>query len=277
MKIIKVIASTPTQDGDGVNISRVADFSGRLLDPFLMIDELKSDDASDYIGGFPPHPHRGMETFTYIIKGGFEHKDQMGNKKQIGRGDVQWMSTGYGVVHSEMPRADTEGMHGFQIWVNMPAKDKLRPARYQDSVDSILPVLENKSGARIRLLAGQWQLDGQTARSPIGPLAAQAGIADIQMVAGSNANLDLSHAEQVFVYVHSGSINGYSAGHLLLLDAATALEFTADEDGSGALIFTGNKIGEPVAHMGPFVMNTQAELQQAVWDYQAGKFGQISV
>ncbi len=134
MKILQILPAQPTSDGDGVNISRVADFQALALDPYLMLDEIRSDDERDYLGGFPPHPHRGMETFTYIRKGGFEHRDQLGNVRAIREGKVQWMSTGRGVVHSEMPLADAkEGLHGFQIWLNMPAKDKMRPPRYQDS------------------------------------------------------------------------------------------------------------------------------------------------
>ena len=143
MKIIRTNKAHATQDGAGVNISRIAWFDGRSLDPFLMIDELNSDNKSDFMAGFPAHPHRGIETFTYIRKGGFEHQDQMGNKKAIRAGDVQWMSTGRGVIHSEMPLADAEhGMHGFQIWLNMPAKDKMRPPRYQDTTEQKSPCYE---------------------------------------------------------------------------------------------------------------------------------------
>ena len=274
MQITDVMQSAPTQDGDGVKISRIADFKGLKLDPFLMIDELKSDERSDYIGGFPPHPHRGIETFTYMIKGGFEHQDQMGNKKVISGGDVQWMSTGYGVVHSEMPVADEGGMHGFQIWVNMPAKDKLRPARYQDSVDSGLPVLENGKGASLKALAGSWELQGEIAQSPLSELSADAAIADITLAEGAHAELNRSAFEQVFVFVHSGEVSGYGAGHLIKVDPSQPLYLTS-EKGGGALIFSANSLGEPIAHYGPFVMNSEAELRQAIEDYQAGKFGVI--
>ncbi|MCL2912953.1 pirin family protein [Shewanella corallii] len=276
MKVISELLSHATRDGDGVNISRVADFRGRMFDPFLMIDELKSDEESDFIGGFPPHPHRGIETFTYIIKGGFEHKDQMGNRKVISGGDVQWMSTGFGVIHSEMPVADNEGMHGFQIWVNMAAADKLRPARYQDSVATGLPVLENTSGASLKVLAGNWVLADQSAASPVGPLASDAAVADIRLSAGGTARIERTQYEKLFVYIHTGSINGYSAGQALLLDPQQAIEMHTDVD-SGALIFSGTPLREPVAHMGPFVMNTQEELHQAVRDYQAGRFGAIDL
>lgn len=276
MKVIEVMKSVATSDGDGVKISRVADFSGQHLDPFLMIDELKSDDQADFIGGFPPHPHRGIETFTYMIKGGFEHKDQLGNRKVISSGDVQWMSTGYGVVHSEMPLATEEGMHGFQIWVNMPAKDKLRPAIYQDSVDTPLPVQIDEFGAQLKALAGQWQFAGKTVTSPLTQLSANAAIADLTLPKNSSATLDCQLNEQILVYVHTGKVNGFSAGQLLVIEPRSILELSAQEE-AGMLIFTGSRINEQVAHMGPFVMNTQAELRQAIDDYRTGKFGEIPV
>ena len=279
MKVLKVIQSQATQDGDGVNIARVADFSGKSLDPFLMIDELKSNNANDYIGGFPAHPHRGIETFTYIIKGGFEHQDQLGNKKAITAGNVQWMSTGYGVVHSEMPIADQQaGMHGFQIWLNMPAKDKLRPARYQDSSESGLPTLTNNNGATLILLAGQWTLDGQTATSPLNGLAGNGAIADLRLISERQASFDLSAYEQVLLYVHSGLLTNpvLAAGQMVIVDSKQLVSISCDLKGAGVLILAGNKIKEKIVHMGPFVMNTQEEIQQAINDYQNGKFGEIS-
>lgn len=276
MKIIGIEQSHATQDGDGVKISRVADFHGKLLDPFLMIDELKSDDEADYIGGFPPHPHRGMETFTYMIKGGFEHRDQLGNKRVISDGHVQWMSTGFGVVHSEMPVAAEDGMHGFQIWINMPAKDKLRPAIYKDSVDEGgIPEVSTADGALLRALGGTWQLDNETVQSPLNNLASNANIADIRLKENGKASLNLSQYDQVFIYIHTGEMNGHNARTLLIIDSTEQIEFSSEKSG-GALIFAANKLNEPIAHMGPFVMNSQAELMQAVQDYQSGKFGTIS-
>lgn len=279
MKVVNIVRAQPTQDGAGVKIARVSDFSGKHFDPYLMLDELKSDNASDYMAGFPDHPHRGIETFTYIIKGGFEHKDQMGNKKAITAGHVQWMSTGYGVVHSEMPIADkNEGMHGFQIWLNMPKKDKLRPARYQDSTDNGLPVIENTTGAKLRALAGQWHFADdrmQGALSPLNELTANGAIADVTLAENGTAKLDVSSHQQAFVYVHTGEVGTVQAGHLIVVDSQSELVLTS-EKGGGALVLLGNPIREEIAHMGPFVMNTQEELQQAIRDYQDGKFGAIN-
>jgi len=217
-----------------------------------------------------------METFTYMIKGGFEHRDQMGNKRVISDGHVQWMSTGFGVVHSEMPVAADDGMHGFQIWINMPAKDKLRQPIYKDSVEEGLPVIENATGACLKALGGTWTMGAETISSPVNALSSDAAIADIRLESeGGSGVLSLEQYEQVLVYIHSGEINGYKARSLLVVDASEPLTF-ASSQGGGALIFAANRLREPVAHMGPFVMNTQAELMQAVQDYQSGKFGTLT-
>jgi len=278
MKIIRTNKAHATQDGAGVNISRIAGFDGRSLDPFLMIDELKSDNKNDFMAGFPAHPHRGIETFTYIRKGGFEHQDQMGNKKAIRAGDVQWMSTGRGVIHSEMPLADAlHGMHGFQIWLNMPAKDKMRPPRYQDTTEQKVPVLQNDAGIELRALAGSWQLDKQSATSSIDELAGNGAIADVILPANTETTLDISAHSKALVYIHSGSIANteYVETYQFEVDPKAPLTLKAGERGLGVLVLVGEPIREKIAHMGPFVMNTQEELHQAVRDYQMGRFGDI--
>ncbi|MFY8299584.1 pirin family protein [Pseudoalteromonas sp. SS15] len=278
MKIIRTNKAHATQDGAGVNISRIAGFDGRSLDPFLMIDELKSDNKNDFMAGFPAHPHRGIETFTYIRKGGFEHQDQMGNKKAIRAGDVQWMSTGRGVIHSEMPLADAEhGMHGFQIWLNMPAKDKMRPPRYQDTTEQKVPVLQNDAGIELRALAGSWRLEQQSATSSIDELAGNGAIADVMLPANTETTLDISVHSKALVYIHSGSIadTEYVETYQFEVDPKAPLTLKAGENGLGVLVLVGEPIREKIAHMGPFVMNTQEELHQAVRDYQMGRFGDI--
>ncbi|CAM4128806.1 pirin family protein [Pseudoalteromonas byunsanensis] len=278
MKIIRTQKSYATSDGAGVSIKRIAGFDGKSLDPYLMIDELKSDNKSDYIGGFPPHPHRGIETFTYIRKGGFEHQDQMGNKKAIRSGDVQWMSTGRGVVHSEMPLVDeSNGMHGFQIWLNMPAKEKMRPPRYQDSTGSGVPALENDQHAQLLALAGSWRMDEHVIEGAILGLAGEGAIADVILPPNSTIKLDVSSHGKVLIYIHSGGLlaTEFSVGTLLEVAPSEALVLSAGEQGMGALVLAGQPIGEKIAHMGPFVMNTQEQLQEAVRDYQMGRFGDI--
>ena len=207
MKIIDIVNNQATQDGDGVNISRIADFTGVTLDPYLMIDEIKSGDESDYVGGFPEHPHRGIDTFTYMIDGGFTHQDQLGNKESIRDGGVQWMSTGSGVMHSEMPiLGDNKQIHGFQIWLNIPAADKMNPAKYQDASNQELPSLDNKQGALLKLLAGEWSFAQQTASSPLTQLAGDGAIADLSLQAGAKAELNLAHFSQVLMLVFEGGL-----------------------------------------------------------------------
>jgi hypothetical protein len=295
MKVLSQFSAKAVRDGDGVNIRRVADFVTTKFDPFLMIDEIKSDDEQDFIGGFPAHPHRGMETFTYIRKGGFEHRDQMGNVKAIRAGDVQWMSTGFGVVHSEMPLADAvDGLHGFQIWVNMPAKDKLRPAKYQDTAGSASVEVANDTGASLKALAGDWGFKDQPLISAaIQGVAGEAGIADLSLAPNAEATLDLSQHEFVALYLYQGDLyksdsskgedsqwssasNQHHQGEFLVIDSQSVLKLKADERGAGMLLFAGKPIREKIVQMGPFVMNTQAEIQQAIRDYQEGRFGQIA-
>lgn len=280
MNIAKILTSYATQDGDGVNISRIPGFDGKYLDPFLMIDELKSDNEADYMGGFPAHPHRGMETFTYIIKGGFEHKDQMGNKKAIRAGDVQWMSTGNGVIHSEMPLPDAkDGLHGFQIWINMPSKEKMRDPIYQDTTQSPAPTFKNENGVTLTALAGSWQFEAVELTSSIQKLSANAALADVTLPAGKQLKLAPLKQQNVMLYIHSGSLitpdnQTFKAGKLLILEQGSDIDI-ATQHGAGVLILAGDPLKQPIAHMGPFVMTTQAEIQQAVRDYQNGQFGTL--
>ncbi|WP_445772801.1 pirin family protein [Shewanella sp.] len=287
MKVLQRFSALPAMDGDGVNINRVSDFKQLRFDPYLMIDEIKSDDEQDFIGGFPPHPHRGVETFTYIRKGGFEHRDQMGNVKAIRAGDVQWMSTGRGVVHSEMPLADAkEGLHGFQIWLNMPAKDKMRAPIYQDSCDKANPKIVNEHGATLHALAGSWGFNHNPDEitATIEKLAGNGAIADVSLAPDGHGIVNLERFHTVCVYLYQGELHyvdaqglreSAGAGQLLVLDALELCYFQAESNGAGLLILAGNPINESIVQMGPFVMNTQAEIDQAVRDYQQGLFGQI--
>ena len=282
MPITKLTQQHPTQDGDGVNISRIAAFHDLGLDPYLMIDEIKSDDASDYIGGFPAHPHRGIETFTYIKKGGFEHRDQMGNVKPIRAGDIQWMSTGRGVIHSEMPLADAkDGMHGFQIWLNMPASQKMREPQYFDSFDDGLPRLEIANNSRAIALAGEWTVNDFELVSPLQGLAGHAAIADIELAPHEVAKVQLSSTTDsrtlVFCYVGSLQDSMLHKGELGLAspDEDHVLHLQGGESGAQLLLLRGTPINEKIVHMGPFVMNTQAEIEQAIRDYRAGRFGTL--
>ncbi len=288
MKVLSKFTARPAMDGDGVNIKRVADFMNTRFDPYLMIDEIKSNDQQDFIGGFPPHPHRGIETFTYIRKGGFEHRDQLGNVKAIRTGDVQWMSTGSGVIHSEMPLADAnEGLHGFQIWLNMPAKDKMRPAIYQDTTENPNPTATNSRGAALKALSGNWQFADSdlVIQASIQGLAGQGAIADVMLNENGKADIDLSAHQSVSAYIYQGELEYTDAkgelavateGHLLVIKPEQNTHIKAGNKDTGLLLLAGSPINEKIVHMGPFVMNTQAEINQAIDDYQQGRFGEIA-
>ncbi|MEH6464905.1 MAG: pirin family protein [Shewanella psychromarinicola] len=287
MKVLNRYSALPAMDGDGVNINRIADFDKLRFDPYLMMDEIKSDNEQDFIGGFPPHPHRGIETFTYIRTGGFEHRDQMGNVKHIRAGDVQWMSTGSGVVHSEMPLADAKkGLHGFQIWLNMPAKHKMRPPIYQDTSKQANPCIDNEHGAKLVALAGNWGFnhDPHEISSSIQGLAGHGAIADLTLAGYGHGTLNLAEYQTVCAYVYQGELNYVDAqglretaraGQFLVLDPHDVSHFQTESTGAGLLLLAGKPINEEIVYMGPFVMNSQAEIEQAVLDYQQGLFEQI--
>jgi redox-sensitive bicupin YhaK (pirin superfamily) len=279
MKITHRVSQQHTSDGDGVKIKRIAGFNDRRLDPILMIDELRSNNPDDYIGGFPPHPHRGMETFTYIKKGGFEHRDHLGNREAIRADGTQWMSTGKGVLHSEMPLNDAkEGMHGFQIWINMPAKDKMRDPLYQDSNEKGNPQLEDANGVTLRALSGSWDWQAQSATAAITDTSAKTRIADIHIPKGQSINLGKLDETMSGLFIYQGKLdNGLSNGNeIILFEEEGDVIFQAHPDTDvDALLFVAEPIEEPVAHYGPFVMNTEREIQQAVRDYQNGFFGEI--
>ncbi|MFO7648853.1 pirin family protein [Halomonas campaniensis] len=263
--------SQPSQDGDGVKIRRIHDFGGGL-DPFLMLDELGSDRPDDYIGGFPPHPHRGIQTLTYVIHGGLTHEDHLGHASTINAGDAQWMHTGRGIIHSEMPLTDHRGLHAFQLWLNLPAKEKLSPARYRDVRASEMPRLSG-GGAELIALGGHWSRDdGESVEGPLDALAGESGVAHVRLEAGGALRLR-ADAPTLLVYVVEGEFSvgdaAVPAGHLARLGSGDHLAL-ASTAGGQALLLTGTPHREPVAHYGPFVMNTHAELEQALRDYRDG-------
>ena len=271
-----IIRSYPSSDGDGVKIRRLALFNQRDADPFLMLDELVSDDEADYMGGFPPHPHRGMETLTYLRKGALIHKDHMGNRGEIRSGGAQWMSAGRGIIHSEMPELDQGGLHGFQLWINLPAKDKMSAPDYRDVPQSEIPVVALNTGGEVRVLAGDWYIEDQQVEGPLDKLAANASYLDVSLTQGEILTLPVTSGKRAIVYVYKGQLaTGQSLTEKPLLIYSTQgeeLVFKAESD-ANFLVLTGDPILEPVAHYGPFVMNTHEEIEQAIKDYNSGQFG----
>ncbi len=272
-EVKKVVSSRPATDGAGVKINRLTGFArGFLMDPFLMLDEIRSDTKDDFVAGFPPHPHRGFETVTYMREGGFSHEDSMGNSGTITRGGAQWMTAGSGVIHSEMPTVDADRIHGFQFWLNLPAQEKMRPPEYRDIQVDEIPVLSH-GDAEIRLIAGSVTIDGEALRGAVNGKATRPLIADVTLSSGGTFSIAYPSSLVTQFYVYEGvvSVAGTEvrASKLAYLDEGDLVVLKAGED-SGLLLFGGQPINEPVAHYGPFVMTTQEEIEQAMQDYRDG-------
>ncbi|MGY5729204.1 pirin family protein [Vibrio chemaguriensis] len=274
-EIRQLIQSQPTADGDGVKIRRVAEFNNASFSPFLMMDELKSDDRADYVGGFPPHPHRGIETLTYMLKGHFQHRDHMDNVGELRSGGAQWMAAGRGVIHSEMPIMQEGELHGFQIWINQPAKNKMAPAQYHDFQPETITEFETQSSGVVRLIAGHLTIDNERIQGPLTETGVAATVADWRAMVGHALNLTTEQDHNMMLYVYKGRIQvkdrEINQGEMAILSKGEWVELQAEKE-SGALIFIGEPINEPVVHYGPFVMNSMEEIEQAIQDYNSGLF-----
>ncbi|HHX8447943.1 pirin family protein [Vibrio chemaguriensis] len=274
-EIRQLIQSQPTADGDGVKIRRVAGFNNASFSPFLMMDELKSDDRADYVGGFPPHPHRGIETLTYMLKGHFQHRDHMDNVGELRSGGAQWMAAGRGVIHSEMPIMQEGELHGFQIWINQPAKNKMAPAQYHDFQPETITEFETQSSGVVRLIAGHLTINNERIQGPLTETGVAATVADWRAMVGHALNLTTEQDHNMMIYVYKGRVQlkdrEINQGEMAILSKGEWVELQAEKE-SGALIFIGEPINEPVVHYGPFVMNSMEEIEQAIQDYNSGLF-----
>jgi quercetin 2,3-dioxygenase len=267
-------AGMPASDGAGVKLKRIIGQPALPdLDPFLMLDAFGSDDPKAYIAGFPSHPHRGFETVTYMLAGRMRHKDSVGNEGLLGPGSVQWMTAGRGIIHSEMPEQDHGLMQGFQLWVNLPAKDKMTAPRYQDIQADRVPVVDLGRGVSAKVLAGE--VGG--VRGPVDPGATQPIFFDLTLDAGGEARIPLPQGHNAFVYVFEGAAEVGDPGQPLANGQIGVLSTgddvaLASKAGARLILVAGKPLREPVAKHGPFVMNTQAELVQAFEDFRAGRF-----
>ncbi|HHF3068121.1 TPA: pirin family protein [Vibrio diabolicus] len=274
-EIRQLIHSQPTADGDGAKIRRVAGFNNASFSPFLMMDELKSDDRADYVGGFPPHPHRGIETLTYMLKGHFQHRDHMDNVGELRSGGAQWMAAGRGVIHSEMPIMQEGELHGFQIWINQPAKNKMAPAQYHDFQPETITEFETQSSGVVRLIAGHLTINNERIQGPLTETGVAATVADWRAMVGHALNLTTEQDHNMMIYVYKGRIQvkdrEINQGEMAILSKGEWVELQAEKE-CGALIFIGEPINEPVVHYGPFVMNSMEEIEQAIQDYNSGLF-----
>ncbi|HEX7989317.1 MAG TPA: pirin family protein [Stenotrophomonas sp.] len=276
-RVLRSIRGMPTSDGAGVRLTRVIGTpSLPELDPFLMLDEFGTERAEDYIAGFPDHPHRGFETVTYMLDGRMRHKDNHGNEGLLTPGSVQWMTAGRGLVHSEMPEQESGRMRGFQLWVNLPARDKMSDPRYQEFAPERIPQLAPADGVRVKVIAG-------TVGSVSGPIqqpATDPVYLDIALDAGTHWSYRLPEGHSAFAYVFEGGVSLGEGEHaravelqqLAVLGGGRELQMRAGAEGARLIVVAGRPLREPVARHGPFVMNTREELMQAFVDYQEGRF-----
>ncbi|GMR22060.1 MAG: pirin family protein [Acidobacteriota bacterium] len=277
-EVSKIVRAQEAMEGAGVRIRRsLGSPALDYLDPFLLLDEFKSDDGSDYIAGFPDHPHRGFETVTYMLAGAMRHEDHKGNRGELGPGSVQWMTAGRGIIHSEMPMQEDGLMWGFQLWVNLPAKDKMTEPRYQDIAADRIPMVETASGTRVRLVAGE--VAG--AIGPVEGIATAPVYVDVEVPENSEYELCVPPEHNGFVYVFEGegvigteTLTPGELGVLAPIDTADAdtVRFATKESSLRALLIAAKPLEEPMARYGPFVMNTREEIHQAFEDYKRGTF-----
>ena len=271
-KLERVIPSIPASDGAGVKLRRSLGASQLTRhDPFLMLDEFFSDNPEDYLAGFPAHPHRGFETVTYMLDGHMQHKDNHGNTGDLGPGDVQWMSAARGIIHSEMPQQTEGRMRGFQLWLNLPAKEKMKPAAYRDIKASEIPAV-TRAGVNVRVIAGRL---GGTA-GPIHGGSTDPYYFDVHLEPGASFEDALPLGHNAFLYVYEGDalvgeerkpLASRAAG---LLSDGERVRIEAGAAGARVLLLAGKPLREPVVQYGPFVMNTREEIEQAIADYQSG-------
>jgi len=274
-EIAFVIDGRAAEDGHGVRLTRVLDpQTARLTDPFLLFDEFRSDAAADYIGGFPAHPHRGFETVTYMIAGRMRHGDNKGNTGDLGPGGVQWMTAARGIVHEEMPQQENGLLWGYQLWVNLPAAEKLGDPGYQDIAPERIPTVDLPAGGAVRIIAGEFAgVRGPVLQRPTRPV-----YLDVSLPAGERFRWTPPDGHTVLVHGVEGDFalgpqpQPMKARRLAVLHGDGDILVESGPAGSRFLIIAGQPLREPIAHYGPFVMNTQDELQQAMADYQAGQF-----
>jgi quercetin 2,3-dioxygenase len=291
----RIVKSTPTTEGAGVKLHRAFGFGNTgEFDPFLLFDDFRNERPDDYRAGFPWHPHRGIETITYVLAGTVEHGDSLGNRGRLGAGDVQWMTAGSGILHQEMPQGDPQGrMHGFQLWANLPSLLKMTAPRYQDIPASEMPEILDDDGTRVRVICGEF--GGK--RGPVDGIAAEPRYLDVWVPAGRRKRLPVETFRHAFAYVFEGSGTFSDASppfgvltekdnpqgqamsrertgnrSLVLFDQGDEVTVQAGHDGIRFLLVSGKPIEEPVAWYGPIVMNTNAELQQAVAELRDGTF-----
>lgn len=276
-RVLRSVPGLPTSDGAGVRLNRVIGSPALPdLDPFLLLDEFGTDQPQDYLAGFPDHPHRGFETVTYMIDGRMRHRDNHGHEGLLTPGSVQWMTAGRGLVHSEMPEQESGRMRGFQLWINLPAKDKMTAPKYQEFAPAAIPLLQPAAGVQVRLIAGEVQ----GVRGPIVQPATDPLYLDIELAPDKGWQTELPAGHSAFAYVFEGRLaigEGEDArpqaqGQLAVLGGGDRVRLQAGPECARLILVAGRPLHEPVVRHGPFVMNTREQLMQAFVDYQEGRF-----
>ena len=277
-KIAKIVEPQAVVEGAGVRLKRsIGGHALNYLDPFLLLDHFQSTTPADYQAGFPLHPHRGIETVTYLLTGAVRHHDSVGNTGEIGPGDLQWMSAGRGILHEEMPQVRPEGVAGFQLWVNLPAKQKMSAPRYQNIHSSEIPIIERDHGASVRVIAGT--VDGTT--GPITGIVAEPSYLDVALAGEGSLVLPIPLGHSAFAYLFDGEARFgatertlVTAPRLIVWGDGGSVEVHAEKKPARFLLVSGKPLNEPIARYGPFVMNTPQEIQQTLRELQQGTFAQ---
>ncbi len=279
-RVVRTLRGVPAEDGAGVKLTRIIGSPElNMWDPFLLLDRFESDNPHDYIAGFPSHPHRGFETVTYLLAGRLRHKDSTGREGVIQPGGVQWMTAGRGIVHSEMPEQVEGRLAGFQLWLNLPSRDKMTAPRYQEFDAAAIPVEHQGEGVLIRVIAGE---TGKGTRGPVEGVPTSPRYLDIELRSGAVLAQPVAEDHAAFTYVIEGGVDvlagrdeddrRISAGMLALLSDGDRIQLSGVEPRNRLLLISARSLGEPVARSGPFVMNTRDEIMQAYSDFQSGRF-----
>jgi redox-sensitive bicupin YhaK (pirin superfamily) len=275
-KIQQIVQGQPASDGAGVKLIRSLGSANHLrLDPFLMLDAFSSENPDDYVAGFPSHPHRGFETVTYLLDGHMLHEDHLGNRGDLKSGAVQWMTAGRGIIHSEMPQQENGRMRGFQLWINLPAREKMKPAGYRDIQPEEIPAVEF-DGGRIKIVAGTYEKTS----GPIQGGSTDPAYWDVQLSAGKIFTAKIPDTHSVYIYPFEGGVEitdrvlkTHQGG---ILGSGDAIEVKAGAGGARFLVLAAKPLKEPIVQYGPFVMNTREEIEQAIRDYQSGELTKVA-
>ncbi len=276
-QLAAVINGQNTSDGVGVKLKRIVSQQQKnAFDPFILLDEFGSDEPTDYVGGFPDHPHRGFETVTYMLAGAMLHRDHLGNEGHLRAGDVQWMTAAHGIIHSEMPEQENGLLHGFQLWINLPAKEKMKPPHYQDFAAGEIPQLALADGGYLKVIAGDYATGTQSISGPVTGVSTQPLYFDISLSPWQQLDIPVPAQHTVLIYVYRGelTIGGseriLTAGQLGHLQNGDNIQLATQTQSAQFLVLAALPLNEPVVQSGPFVMNSSEEIEQAFRDYRDG-------